>query len=82
MDDDVQRNALDGLAGERVLLAQSVGIGERHFERDFRPQVVAVVDRGRKHRAWPVTNSPPSFDVIRSRCHAVKARDGELGCVS
>ena len=65
--DDVGRNAADRLAGERVLLAQALGVGQGCQGGDLGPQAVAVVDRCGSHRPRAALQRPPQ--IIR-QCSA------------
>ena len=63
MDDDVARNAADCGARERILLAQAIGIGERHPRRNLGAKPVPVMDRRRDHRPGPVLDGPPALSI-------------------
>ncbi len=53
------RDVDDRRAGERILFAQSIEIGELHRRRDFGAKRIAVVDRGCDDRAFTTLDGPP-----------------------
>lgn len=59
MDDNVIGHVDDRLAGERILLAQAISIGQFHRRSNFGAKRVAVVDRGRNDRPRPLLHGPP-----------------------
>ena len=61
MHDDMGRHVHDALAGERILLAQPLGILERHRLGDFLAELVTVVDGGRDDRAGAMLDGPPTL---------------------
>ena len=66
------RHTADGLAGERVLLAQAVGIAQAHPCRDLGSEFVPIVNGCTDHGAGPVLNSPPAF---RRNSRSIHLRD-------
>ena len=65
MGDDVRRDIDDGLAGERIFLAQPLTSRKAHNVADFGTQLVAVVNSGGQNGPGATLNGPPSTGVLR-----------------
>jgi hypothetical protein len=61
VNDDVGLATPCRLSGERILLAQTLRLPKRHRFRNFGPEVMAIVNRGRHDRPGSVLNRPQTL---------------------